>query len=314
VHINDNTSHQGSGAYIWNSDVTFTNCVFDGNEAQDGAGIYDVENLNLVVQDCVFTGNYATRHGAAIYFDESFNSLIEDCDVQGNNSAWGSIVQIMYYSTPTLRRLSVIDNNHGDGIGAGCCGTAGIVEDCLVAFNRGGVGIYENPAGGSSLTISCTNVYGNEEGEYSDDDHTGTNGNISLDPLLCDSTYDTLGLAIQSPCLPLNNDCGALMGNHGAECTLTEVEANPSTSLALAAHPNPFNPSCKLSFTLPRTGHVSLKVFDVSGREVATLIDAVHPGGLREFDWNADGLPSGVYLARLEAGEFSATERVILLK
>ena len=66
---------------------------------------------------------------------------------------------------------------------------------------------------------------------------------------------------------------------------------------------------------LPRgLSNVSLKVFGVNGREVATLIDGVHPGGLREITWNAEGMPSGVYLAKLEIGGVADTERLVLLK
>ena len=306
-------SFSGGAFYTWDSIITITDCTFHGNQAQHGAGIYEAES-SLFIQNCTFSANYAEVRGAALHFKESLDIIVEDSDFFGNNAASGAIIQLTYSSAPILRRLSIVDNNHGTAIGAGCCYVSGTVESCLIAFNRGGYGIQESTSSLSWLTLSCNNVFENEYGNYWEEDHTGQNGNISLDPLFCDPTFASLALAEESPCLPANNDCGILMGNHGAECTLTEVDTTPPTNLALTAHPNPFNPNCKLAFTLPRTGHVSLKVFDVSGKEVATLIDAVHPGGRREFTWSAGGLPSGVYLARLEAGEFRATEHLILLK
>jgi len=93
------------------------------------------------------------------------------------------------------------------------------VENCLIAFNRAGYGIegsYTN-----EISVSCSDVFGNEYGEYLNyPDQTGINGILGR-PLFCDSTFVTLGLADESPCLPEHNDCGVLMGNHGAECTLT---------------------------------------------------------------------------------------------
>ncbi len=68
--------------------------------------------------------------------------------------------------------------------------------------------------------------------------------------------------------------------------------------------PNPFNAQTRLQFVLPRAGEVSLGIFDLNGRLVETLSSGVMTAGAHTVSWNAEGLPSGVYLARLErAGE-----------
>jgi hypothetical protein len=85
----------------------------------------------------------------------------------------------------------------------------------------------------------------------------------------------------------------------------------------LALHqnfPNPFNPTTNLEFRISDFGFVSLKVFDVLGREVATLIYEMMPAGKYEATWNAANFPSGVYMIRLSAGEKSATRKVVLMK
>ncbi len=308
-----NYASQGGGLYSWDSDITITDCTFDGNEARYGAGIYESES-SLQIRDCAFTANYASIRGAALHFEESGDILVEDCDFFGSNAASGAIITLTYSSSPTLRRLSIVGNNHGDAIGAWCCYTAGVVEDCVIAFNQGGYGIRENPAGLSWLSLSCTNVFGNEFGEYSDENYTGQNGNISLDPLFCDPTFATFGLAQESPCLPANNDCGVLMGNHGSDCTLTALTPAADAGDRLAAYPNPFNPKTTFRFTQPDRGQASLRIYDVAGREVATLLDGVHPGGQTELSWHAEGLAGGIYLARLEAAGIVQTERLVLLK
>lgn len=80
-------------------------------------------------------------------------------------------------------------------------------------------------------------------------------------------------------------------------------------------YPNPFNPSTTIVFSLPRTSHVTLKVFNLLGKEVATLIDKKFPAGRYETHWNASGYVNGVYFYRLEAeGNFIQTKKLLLLK
>ncbi|MGA2623428.1 MAG: T9SS type A sorting domain-containing protein [Bacteroidota bacterium] len=82
----------------------------------------------------------------------------------------------------------------------------------------------------------------------------------------------------------------------------------------LQNYPNPFNPTTMIRFELPKSSHVVLKVYNVLGQEVATLIDGMKPVGVYQVTWNAGGLPSGVYLYRLEAGSFSETRKLMLVK
>ena len=79
-------------------------------------------------------------------------------------------------------------------------------------------------------------------------------------------------------------------------------------------HPNPFNPTTQIAFTLPVSADVTLRVYDVQGRAVATLVDGPLGAGRHAATWDARGLPSGVYLYRIEAGRFSATRRLLLVK
>lgn len=78
--------------------------------------------------------------------------------------------------------------------------------------------------------------------------------------------------------------------------------------------PNPFNPATKLSYRLPRSGVTRLTVYDLLGREVATLVDAHQPPGEYAVDFNGSGLSSGLYLYRLTSGEFTAQRTMMLLK
>jgi hypothetical protein len=79
-------------------------------------------------------------------------------------------------------------------------------------------------------------------------------------------------------------------------------------------YPNPFNPAATLTFTLPKAGDVSLIVYNISGEEVARLADGWHTAGVYRTRFDAGNLSSGVYIARLTAGYYQFTQRMLLLK
>ncbi len=79
-------------------------------------------------------------------------------------------------------------------------------------------------------------------------------------------------------------------------------------------YPNPFNPATKISFDIATPSNVSLKVYDITGQEVATLLSGYQQAGKFEVAFNASGLSSGVYFYTLQAGEFSATQKMLLSK
>ena len=82
----------------------------------------------------------------------------------------------------------------------------------------------------------------------------------------------------------------------------------------LQNYPNPFNPTATIAYEIPQTGFVSLKVYDILGREVATLVNEEKPAGSYEVQFNASGLTSGIYFYQLKADGYSETNKMILLK
>ena len=79
-------------------------------------------------------------------------------------------------------------------------------------------------------------------------------------------------------------------------------------------HPNPFNPLTTIEYSTPRSGDVSLIIFNLLGEEVAKLVDEAIPPGRHTVFWNASNLPSGIYFYRLQAGDFVLTRKMVLLK
>ena len=79
-------------------------------------------------------------------------------------------------------------------------------------------------------------------------------------------------------------------------------------------YPNPFNPKTRIEFSLPADAKVVIKVFNILGEEVASLVDRALEAGYQSVDWDAANMPSGIYLYRITAGSFSASRKMLLLK
>ena len=79
-------------------------------------------------------------------------------------------------------------------------------------------------------------------------------------------------------------------------------------------YPNPFNPATKIKFELRNTSFTNLVIYDGLGREVETIVNEQLNAGSYEADWNASNFPSGVYFYKLTTGDFSKTNKMLLIK
>jgi hypothetical protein len=79
-------------------------------------------------------------------------------------------------------------------------------------------------------------------------------------------------------------------------------------------YPNPFNPSTTIVYTLPTASQVAIRVFNMLGAEVATIVEGERSAGMHQAVFNAAGLPSGVYFCRMTAGTFSANRKLMLVR
>lgn len=316
----DNTNAGGNAALVGSM----------GGETYFGASLY---------RDCLFIGNQ-TGHCAMAYREDAH---FERCRFE-NNLGNGIDLYTEYDYNPHLSQVwdCVFLGNAGSGIIrydiglelVGCSfvhggGAADIVawssvpavpltiDRCLFALRFAGpVLLEQNPT--PALAVACTDIYGIVDGEWSGPlaPFFGVDGNFTADPLLCDWLSGNLTLFNTSPCLPANNSCGVRIGAEGQGCTSpTAAEIAPGDGLRLTAAPNPFNPKTRLSFSLPEAARVHLAIYDAAGRRVALLLDGdPGPAGEQAIDWNAAGIASGVYLARLEAGERRQETKLTLLR
>jgi hypothetical protein len=97
--------------------------------------------------------------------------------------------------------------------------------------------------------------------------------------------------------------------------TGVQERANIPVEYALSQnYPNPFNPSTTIRYSLAQTDHVSLKIFNLAGQEVAPLVDGKQNAGEHHVQWQAVDVPSGVYFYQLQTGEKVETRKMILLR
>ena len=96
--------------------------------------------------------------------------------------------------------------------------------------------------------------------------------------------------------------------------TSIEPSSLPMTYELYQNYPNPFNPATKIKFDIPKAGFVSLKVYDITGREVATLVNRDLEASRYEVEWNGSQFASGVYFLRINAGDFVKIQKMMLIK
>jgi hypothetical protein len=102
--------------------------------------------------------------------------------------------------------------------------------------------------------------------------------------------------------------------NGGESWSQLHENGRPTAFTLLQNYPNPFNPSTTIAYDLPRAGYISLRVFDLLGREVSVLVDGFAQAGTHRVTFDGSGLASAIYFARLDAGALSQTKKLMLLK
>jgi hypothetical protein len=107
---------------------------------------------------------------------------------------------------------------------------------------------------------------------------------------------------------------GLVYGDTSVVSAEEEKPATPTEFSLSQNYPNPFNPSTSIQYAVSSRQFVTLKVYDVLGNEIATLVNEEKPAGEYEVEFDAIDLPSGIYFYQLKAGNYIETKKMILLK
>ena len=112
----------------------------------------------------------------------------------------------------------------------------------------------------------------------------------------------------------LGNMPGDQVADKTTDAALGMESLLPKKMILYANYPNPFNPTTTIRYELPAKSHVSMKIFDLLGREIATLVDETNPAGMYSVQFNAGILSSGMYFCRLQAAHSVAVSKLMLVK
>lgn len=301
-----------------------------------------------IYTDCTIVGNVNTStSGGGIFFDCTNVPLFPltpmwvNCTITGNSSVVNgggiAVCGTALYTdiAPLFTNCTIASNNaaaHGGGIYVGATGGggyAGIVETILWGNCSSGIGSQAFTETGNIVNFDCSDV-----------DSSGVRGNgdavygfykVFLDPAFCQQAEcDPSGtiagdfsLYTNSPADSLASPCGQLIGAHPSTCTpstsVEDASETPTETVLWPNLPNPFNPTTTIRFDVVRQGHVTLRVYDVSGRLVRTLIDQFLSPDRYSVVWDGTDdqgrqVPTGVYFDRLHTPDAVHTRKLVLIK
>jgi hypothetical protein len=215
---------------------------------------------------------------------------------------------------------------------------AGLDDVWLIKTDYSGDTLWTKTFGGTSSDV-FSSIQQTSDGGYIITGHTdsfGAGGEdgwlIKVDDLGDTIWTKTIGGSSQEFCSSVEQiqDGGYIITgikNNGVSTDVWLIKTTPdisntvpNTEIAFSDfslqqnYPNPFNPSTKISWQLPVGSQQTLKIYDVLGNEVTTLVDEFKPAGNYEFEFDASGLPSGIYFYQLKTEGFVETKKMILVK
>jgi len=310
------------------SKVVIDGNVFINNTAKHGGGFYAKNSYNLSVFNNLFSGNL-TRLGGGIGLFH--NEVQSDLSADLKSTTSPSITNNTFY------------NNHADETG-GAIRLTGNAGEGLITFNNifweneaqlGGNDIYNNSTTNfihvAYSNIAESGIYGNWSGDW----------NINDDPLFFAPWNNDFHLDQNSPCAGQGKD-SIQLNSIWYSCPATDFEDHPrpmpetfppdigadeidetvgfselavqSSVFDVRCYPNPVTSVATIHFTLPIEGFVNLEIHNNNGRRVKMLHTGILQAGEHSFAWDAQGLPEGMYLLRLEMNGVAESRKVLLLE
>jgi hypothetical protein len=327
----------GGGVYCIYSNMKLLgnliiNNVATGPLGGNGGGIY-CGYLTPIIKGNQIINNLGDWTGGGVYFD--YCNAIFSQNILANNTAtaYGGGI-LCESSNPIMRNVTSVYNHSSWGVGGGMFSEASY--PVIVNSIFWGDSSYYVPdeiyyETGHPM-VSYTNIYG---GWYEGEGNTWVEPyfrnpdqrDFHLMAVECDDPYD-------SPCIDMGNpaildsilDCDwglgdsiSDMGAYGGWDSIAvgidkPEDAIPGRYNLSQNYPNPFNASTIIKYQIPRESHVEITIFDILGRRVAVLEEGLKQAGYHQVVWHADDIASGVYLYKIQAGEYINTRQMLLVK
>jgi predicted outer membrane repeat protein len=331
--------------------VSLNNSEFKNNHALR-IGALRIGNISdFTISNSKFIDNTVTQHTAACTFTANSSGLVSNCLFAKNiaNGGTSGGVGVSVFSDVNFMNCTFVNNRAGSGGGIQLR-QGGIAK----ATNSVFWGNYPDQISLLAVndTSSCK-VYLNFNDILFGKDSINVNdtisvvewgiGNIDSDPLFVDTLSNDFHLQSVSPCLAAGIDSIQVAGIW-QRAPLSDIEGNarpfpvdtkpdlgvyesqypvsvkdvktnlPNEFVLYQNYPNPFNSSSEIKYSIPKSSKVVLKIFNVLGNEITTLVKEEKSVGTYKIKWLADDVPSGVYFYQLKAGDYSETKKMILLK
>ncbi len=296
----------GTGVHVI---VSSGNAVFAGT---NGRGVFRTTN-DGATWDSVNTGLgnrfvHAMTVNSGNLFAGTGNSISEGgIDISTNNGASWSLTSGATVSA--VRSLATT----GNMFIAGCNGTG-------IFISFGGQTWDQRNNGLANTNVRVVALYGNIAftsilaGTNGGGIFLSENSGVTWRPINDGlGSLSILSLLVAPPFVYAGTFAGVWRRPVSQLVSVSETNTNLPATVTLAQnYPNPFNPATTIRFELPASQHTSLKVFDLLGEEVATLVDGIRGAGYHEVSFDGTGLASGVYVYRLQAGSVSQSRKLIL--
>jgi len=316
-----------NGDISMGGDGIISNAVVEGNILHDNGygggsainmdGVQDSEIFNNLIYNNHATGiaMYQIDGGDASKNNKVFNNTI----IQPSDGRW-CIISVNGSTGNTIYNNILINHHSFRGsIAIDAASSTGFISDYNILVNR-----LSNDDGNSNMTLSQWQSLGYDLHSMIADpenqifvDHSNSNFHLLQNSQAVDAGTN---LVLPTVFEDLDNisrpqGSGFDIGAYEYTGTTEVVEVHIPQSFELFQnYPNPFNPTTTLSFVIGHLSFVSLKVYDLVGNEVSTLVDEYKPAGNFEVTFNSAALSSGVYYYRLSAGDFIQTKSMLLIK
>ena len=309
-----------------NGDVAFNDVIYYKIYAQDNSTQHNRDssaqyNFTIISQatSCIGTGTTSTSYPYyTLYEDSRTQMLFTASEIIAGGGAAGLIqkfgLTILTVGSPAMSNFSIKMQTITASTISTWTETGWTTVYTSPAYTPPGTGLQYidlatqyawNGTGNLLVEVCFDNAAWSGNSTVAGTAQTGTVVHHHMDASTgCSLTPTSTAATRPNVCLVINTAVGVNpIGN-----------ATPSVYSLSQNYPNPFNPVTKINFSIPKQGLVTMKIYDVLGREVRTLVNDVKMAGNYSVDFNASEFASGVYFYRLESGTFSEIKRMMLIK
>jgi len=337
---NGSSTSKGGGIYFNDSSPSLKNVTITNNTVTNfGGGIYCMDS-SPNFENVTITNNTASWYGGGITCHNSSPSL-KNVTITGNSAADGGGIYCWHFSNPSLVNVTITGNSAADGGGIYCHWNSNpILINCILWYDSPEEVYFDQYGIPNTITISYSDIQGGEIGIVTNNNGTVNwlEGNIDADPLFADPQNGDFHLtwanfpipdSTMSPCIDAGDpnslfdpdgtiaDMGTYYYNQG---TGTENYELKISNVKLVNHPNPFNPTTTISFSIPEESKIELSIYNIKGQKIKSLLSDQIEAGEHTIVWNGTDdnnkpVSSGVYLYNLNVNnKTEAVKKCLLLK